>query len=102
MPKVSKFNFIPSHQLNKTPEINKLWTEELKNFDPVRSYGNDEQLATIQIYIPKAITDILRMDKKFKRVDVQIYNATGYADLHKKYFYISLNDIYNGEAKQTA
>lgn len=76
------------------------WTkpEELKNFDPIRAYPKSTGGEVICIYVPKNVCEALKMDKKFKRAEVQTYKPAEYLD-NNLYYYINIKDIYESQEK---
>lgn len=82
----------------------KEWTkpEELKNYVQIKSYGKAGQATSnITLYIPKTVQQALKMDKKFKRVEVHVYDAKSEEMLdNNRYYYVDITQAYESQKQE--
>lgn len=80
----------------------KQWTkpEELKNYVQIKSYAKGDT-KNITLYIPKNVQTALKMDKKFKRVEVLVYDAKSEEMLdNNRYYYVDINKAYESQKQE--
>lgn len=74
--------------------------EELKNYVPIRVYQKDGN-KTVSLYIPRSVSQALKMDQKFKRVEVNVYDAKSFEMLdNNRYYYVDITKAYESQKQE--